>query len=54
MKKVFDDPAYKDAVVKSGAPWEFIKYGSPEDCAEYVKNITSVGAEYKDLLTGKS
>lgn len=53
MKKVFDDPAYKDAVIKSGAPWEFIKYGSPDDCAEYVKNITSVGKEYKDLLTGK-
>ena len=37
MKKVFDDPAYKVAVEKARAPWEFIRYGSAEDCAEYVK-----------------
>ena len=54
MKKVFDDPSYKDAVVKSGAPWEFIRYGSAEDCAKYVKAITDVGTEYKQYLTGKS
>lgn len=54
MRKVFDDPAYKVAIEKARAPWEFIKYGSAEDCAEYVKNITAVGEEYKDLLTGKT
>jgi len=54
MKQVFDKPEYKDAVVKSGAPVEFIKYGSAEDCAKYVKGITEVGEEYKDLLTGSS
>jgi tripartite-type tricarboxylate transporter receptor subunit TctC len=43
MKEVFDKPEYKDAVVKSGAPVEFIKYGSAEDCAEYAANITAVG-----------
>lgn len=54
MKKVFDDPDYKDAVLKTGAPWEYISYGSAEDCAEYVKNIMAIGAEYKEFLTGES
>ncbi len=52
LKKVFDDPAYKEAVIKSKAPWEFIKYGSPEDCATYAKYITEIGEEYRELLTG--
>lgn len=54
MRSVFDEPAYKEAVLQAGAPWEFIKYGSAEDCAQYVKNIMEVGAEYKDLLSGES
>ena len=54
LKKVYDDPEYKVAVEKTKAPWEFIKYGSPEDCAKYVKDITAIGEQFKDLLTGKS
>jgi tripartite-type tricarboxylate transporter receptor subunit TctC len=54
LKKVYTDPEYKKAVEKTKAPWEYIKYGSPEDCAKYVKNITAIGEEYKDLLTGKT
>ena len=54
VPKVFADPEYKKAVLKTKAPWELIKYGKPEDCAAYVKNITAVGEQYKDLLTGKS
>lgn len=50
--KVFDDPAYKEAVAAAKAPWEFISPGGAEVCAEYVKNITAVGNEYRDLLTG--
>ncbi len=52
LKKVYTDPEYKKSVVKTKAPWEFIRYGSPEDCAKYVKNITEIGKQYKDLLTG--
>ena len=52
LKKVYTDPDYKVAVEKTKAPWEFIKYGGPEDCATYVKNITTIGEEFKDLLTG--
>jgi len=54
MKQVFDKPEYKEAVAQAGAPPEFIKYGSAEDCAAYAANITAVGEEYKDLLTGSS
>jgi tripartite-type tricarboxylate transporter receptor subunit TctC len=54
MREVFDDPAYKEAVLKNKGTWEFINYGSREDCADYAANITSVGKEYKDLLTGKA
>jgi tripartite-type tricarboxylate transporter receptor subunit TctC len=53
LQKVYTDPDYKVAVEKTKAPWEFIKYGTPEDCATYVKNITRIGEEFKDLLSGK-
>lgn len=52
LQQVFKDPDYKVAVEKTKAPWEFIRYGSPEDCAKYVKTITEIGEQFKDLLTG--
>ncbi|HSR70807.1 MAG TPA: hypothetical protein VLL72_00370, partial [Kiloniellales bacterium] len=52
-RKVFDDPDYKAAVEKTGAPWELIHYGGPQDCKQYVESITEIGREYKELLTGK-
>jgi tripartite-type tricarboxylate transporter receptor subunit TctC len=54
LKNVYTDPDYKAAVEKTKAPWEYIGYGSPESCAEYVKNITTIGEQYRDLLTGKT
>ena len=51
---MFPDPDYKEAVVKTKAPWELIGYGDRAACAEYVENITRIGTEYKSLLTGKS
>jgi tripartite-type tricarboxylate transporter receptor subunit TctC len=53
LLKVYDDPDYKVAIEKTKAPWEFIGYGGPEDCAKYVKDMMAVGNDYKDLLTGK-
>lgn len=50
--KVFDDPAYKEAVIAAKAPWEFIAKGNADVCADYVNNITAVGKEYRDLLKG--
>ena len=52
LKKVYTDPDYKKAVEKTKAPWEYIKHGSPEDCAKYVNDITEIGEQFKDLLTG--
>jgi hypothetical protein len=53
MEKVFPDPDYKEAVIKTKAPWELVGYGDRKACAEYVDNIMRIGNEYKDLLTGK-
>jgi len=53
LKKVYDDADYKEAVIKTKAPWEFISYGDPDECAAYAKAMTEIGKEYKDLLTGK-
>lgn len=54
IKEVFKDPAYKEAVIKTGAAWEYIHYGDADACAKYVANITRIGEEFKDLLTGKT
>ena len=47
------DPDYKKAIIKTKAPWEFINYGDAADCKKYVDDITAIGKEFKDLLTGK-
>ena len=54
LKKVYDDPAYKLAIEKTKAPWELINYGDPAACAKYVKEMMAIGADYKELLTGKT
>ena len=50
--RVFDDPAYKEAVSKGKGSWEIINPGGIEECRTYVDNITALGREYRDLLTG--
>ncbi len=54
VKKVFDDPAYKETVVKLGGHWEYINYGTAEDCKTYADNIVEIGQRFKHLLTGKA
>ena len=54
LKKVYQDPDYQKAIVKTKAPWEYISYGDPEECKRYVQYITEVGKQYRSLLTGKS
>ena len=53
LKKVFTDPAFKKAYAKTKSPWEFIGYRGPEACAEYSRNISKIGEEFKELLSGK-
>lgn len=50
--KVFKDPAYKEAVIKNKGSWELIKPGGAAECSEYVANITALGKQYRNLLTG--
>jgi len=54
LKKVYSDPDYKKAIVRTKAPWEYIRYGDPAECKKYVQYITEIGKQYKSLLTGKS
>jgi tripartite-type tricarboxylate transporter receptor subunit TctC len=53
IKKVFDDPEYKEAVLKAKGIWEYINYGDMNDTAKYLKGIEEVGSKFKPLLTGK-
>jgi putative tricarboxylic transport membrane protein len=53
LAKVFDDPAFKEAIIETGAPWEVIDYGDMAACEEYVKNIVTVGEKFRPLLTGE-
>ena len=50
--KVFDDPAYEKAVIAAKAPWSMITPGGADSCKAYVDNVTALGTEYRDLLTG--
>ena len=52
FKQVFDDPDYKDAVLKAKGNWEYINYGGVEDCATYQASILEIGERFKPLLTG--
>jgi tripartite-type tricarboxylate transporter receptor subunit TctC len=53
LKKVFDDPAFKKAYLKTKSPWEVVGYQGPDACVEYGKYISEIGEEFKDLLSGK-
>jgi hypothetical protein len=50
--EVFKDPAYKDAVIAAKGSWELIAPGGAKECKEYVDNISKLGTEYRNLLTG--
>jgi tripartite-type tricarboxylate transporter receptor subunit TctC len=52
-KQVFDNPAYKEAYAKTGAPVESIQYGDREVCNRYVKGMLELTNEYRSLLTAK-
>jgi hypothetical protein len=52
-KLTFADPAYKAAFEKTKIPWAVVTPGYAQECKDYVKNITEIGQEYRDLLKGK-
>ena len=53
-KQVFDDPAYKAAYAKTGAPVETIQYGDRALCTRYAKGMIELANEYRSLLSAKS
>lgn len=52
-KQVFDDPAYKAAYAKTGAPVETIQYGDRALCNRYAQGMIELANEYRPLLSAK-
>jgi hypothetical protein len=52
-RQVFDNPAYKAAYKKTGAPVETIQYGDRALCTKYAQSMVELANEYRDLLTAK-
>ncbi|HEX6141129.1 MAG TPA: hypothetical protein VFZ01_00300 [Geminicoccaceae bacterium] len=53
LRQSFEDPAFKEAIIATGAPWEVMDYGGEAECEEYVSNIMTIGEKFKPLLTGE-
>jgi hypothetical protein len=54
LEKVHKDPAYQKVLKKTKVPMELFTYGDAAACAQYVKDISAIGLQYRDLLTGKA
>lgn len=52
-RQVFDNPAYKEAYKKTGAPVETIQYGDRALCTKYANSMVELANEYRSLLTAK-
>ncbi|MGH8430128.1 MAG: tripartite tricarboxylate transporter substrate-binding protein [Solimonas sp.] len=52
-RQVFDNPEYKKAYAKTGAPVETIQYGNRELSTRYAKSMIDLANEYRPLLTAK-
>jgi hypothetical protein len=53
FKKVFDDPAFKEAYLEARGNWEYVNYGGVEECAKFKQAMLELGARFKPLLTGQ-
>ena len=52
-REVFQNPAYKEAYRKTGAPVETLQYGDRALCTRYANAMVELANEYRTLLTGK-
>lgn len=52
-RQVFDNPKYKEAYAKTGAPVETIQFGDRALCTKYANHMIELANEYRDLLTAK-
>ena len=53
MKATMEDPAYAEAVEKSGLPTAFIDYGDQETSMQFAQSMLELASKYAPLLTGK-
>ena len=51
--KVFDDPAFRDAYVKTGSPLETIRHGDRAVCTEYALAMIELAKRYEGQLTAR-
>lgn len=48
----FEDPTLLEAYVETGGAPEYLSYGGPEECAQFMKDMLELGERYKPLLSG--
>ena len=48
--QVFDDPAYKEGYLKTGAPFETIQYGDRATCTKYALGMVDLTNRFKGIL----
>ena len=53
FKDAINDPAYKDAFLKSKGFWPYSNYGGVTECEEFKNAMLELGGRYRSLLTGK-
>ncbi len=53
-KQVFDNPAYREAYAKTGAPVETIQYGDRALCTRYANSMIELANQYRSLISVKS
>ncbi len=53
-RQVFDNPGYKEAYAKTGAPVETIQYGDRALCNRYARGMIELTEEYRTLLSAKT
>ena len=52
FKKVFPDPEFKEAYIKSKGLWDYINWGGVDECAKFKADMLRLGKKYKPLLSG--
>lgn len=52
-RQVVNDPAFREAFAKTGAPVEAIQYGDRAACTKYAQGMVELANEYRPLLTAK-
>ncbi len=53
LKEVISDPAFIKAYIKTKSPIEYVGYRDAAAAAQYAKEITRIGQDFKELLSGK-